>query len=156
MIFVAVGTQFPFDRLIKTVDQWLSHHQTETAFAQIAQGSYQPQHMRWENFMDSQAYQEKISQAAVIVSHAGMGNIITACEQQIPIIVMNRQYKLGEHRNDHQADGLKWMSKLTGVYAAPSQKELFAYLDQYAQLESPQFTKNNRRDALIDFIETRL
>jgi len=156
MIFVAVGTQFPFDRLIKMVDQWLAQHQDENAFAQIANGHYQPQHMRWENFIDSHVYQDKISQASVIVSHAGMGNIITACEQQIPIIVMNRQHKLGEHRNDHQADGLKWMSKLTGVYAASTSKELFHWLSQYSQLEKPQFSKNNRRDTLIDFIETRL
>jgi len=156
MIFVAVGTQFPFDRLIKTVDQWLSTHPDETAFAQIAEGQYRPKQMQWEKFMDGDTYQDKISQAAIIVSHAGMGNIITACEQQIPIIVMNRQHKLGEHRNDHQADGLKWMSKLTGVYAAPTEKELFYWLEQYQSLEPPQFAKNNRRDALIDFIESKL
>lgn len=156
MIFVAVGTQFPFNRLIETVDQWLAQHQDETAFAQIATGSYQPQHMPWQNFMDAESYQAKIAQATVIVSHAGMGNIITACEQQIPIIVMNRQYQLGEHRNDHQADGLKWMAKLAGVYAAPTQTELFHWLNQYTQLEQPQFAKNNRRDALIDFIDTQL
>jgi UDP-N-acetylglucosamine transferase subunit ALG13 len=156
MIFVAVGTQFPFDRLIETVDQWLADHPNESAFAQIAEGEYHPNRMQWEKFIDSQAYQDKISQASVIVSHAGMGNIITACEQQIPIIVMNRQHKLGEHRNDHQADGLKWMSKLTGVYAAPTQKKLFHWLDQYQSLERPQFAENNRRDALIDFINAKL
>ena len=156
MIFVAVGTQFPFDRLIKNVDQWLKTHPNETAFAQIAEADYQPKRMQWEQFMDVETYQQKIAQASVIVSHAGMGNIITACEQQIPIIVMNRQYQLGEHRNDHQADGLKWMSKLTGVYAAPSSKELFHYLEQYQSLERPQFSKNNRRDSLINFIETQL
>ena len=108
MIFVAVGTQFPFDRLVKVVDEWVGETKL-SAFAQIAEADYIPKHMQWDHFIDADEYAKKVAQASVIVAHAGMGNIITACENQVPIIVMNRQYKLGEHRNDHQADGLKWM-----------------------------------------------
>ena len=78
MIFVAVGTQFPFDRLIKAVDEWAGKN-NETAFAQIAEGDYLPKHMQWERFVDSTVYNEKVEQASLIVAHAGMGNIITAC-----------------------------------------------------------------------------
>ena len=155
MIFVAVGTQFPFDRLIKAVDEWAGKN-NETAFAQIAEGDYLPKHMQWERFVDSTVYNEKVEQASLIVAHAGMGNIITACEKQVPIIVMNRQHKLGEHRNDHQADGLKWMGKLTGVYAAPNNGVLLSYLDQYRTLERPQFTESSRRDELIHYIDSHV
>ena len=37
MIFVAVGTQFPFDRLIRCVDEWALAHGVEVV-AQIAAG----------------------------------------------------------------------------------------------------------------------
>ena len=57
-----------------------------------------------------------------------MGNIFTAKDFMTPIIVVNRQFKLNEHRNDHQADGIKWMSKLKGVYTATTKDELFNYL----------------------------
>ncbi|MEH6455790.1 MAG: glycosyltransferase [Cocleimonas sp.] len=123
MIFVAVGTQFPFNRLIEYMDAWAAEHGQEV-IAQISDGDYIPKNMKWERFLDGEQYNQNIAEASVFVSHAGMGNIISAREQQTPIIVMNRQFKLGEHRNDHQADGLKWMDKLDGVYAASTQEEL--------------------------------
>ncbi len=123
MIFVAVGTQFPFNRLIEYMDTWAAEHGQEV-IAQISDGDYIPKNMKWERFLDGEQYNKNIAEASVFVSHAGMGNIISAREQQTPIIVMNRQFKLGEHRNDHQADGLKWMGKLDGVYTASTQEEL--------------------------------
>ena len=70
--------------------------------------------------------------------------------------MMNRQHKLGEHRNDHQADGLEWMGKLSGVYTAPNNEVLLSYLDQYKTLERPQFTENSRRDELIRYIDSHV
>ena len=127
MIFMAVGTQFPFDRLVRFMDEWAEQHE-EKVIAQIGDGNYTPKSMQYERFMDGEQYNNTIQQAAVFVSHAGMGNIISAKELGTPIIVINRQFKLGEHRNDHQADGLKWMDKLDGVYAATNQDELYAHI----------------------------
>ncbi len=127
MIFMAVGTQFPFDRLVTYMDEWAKQHE-EPVIAQIGDGNYRPKHMQFERFMDGGSYNDNIRQATVFVSHAGMGNIISAKELGTPIIVINRQFKLGEHRNDHQADGLKWMGKLEGVYAASNQDELYHHL----------------------------
>ncbi|MEZ5476992.1 MAG: hypothetical protein R3E95_05755 [Thiolinea sp.] len=82
-----------------------------------------------------------------------MGNIITALENNKPIIVMNRQHQLGEHHNDHQADGLEWMSRLPGVYTARSCEELRALLDRYPQLQGSSAQDHTRRQQLIDFID---
>ena len=157
MIFVAVGTQFPFDRLIKIMDGWAETH-SEEVIAQISEGEYLPQHIKWQRFLDGEEYNKNIRQASVFVSHAGMGNIISAREQQTPIIVMNRQYKLGEHRNDHQADGLKWMGKLDGVYTASTQEELFAHLDHIDKLSisNPENSVGSPKlsQYLADFIKT--
>ena len=128
MIFVAVGTQFPFDRLIENMDTWAAKH-NEEVIAQISDGEYIPKNITWDRFLDGEQYNKNIAEATVFVSHAGMGNIISAREQQTPIIVMNRQFSLGEHRNDHQADGLKWMGKLEGVYTASTEAELNQQLD---------------------------
>ncbi len=151
MIFVAVGTQFPFDRLIKYMDDWAAKHDEEV-IAQISDGSYIPQNMKWERFLNGEQYNQNIKEASVFVSHAGMGNIISAREQQTPIIVMNRQFALGEHRNDHQADGLKWMAKLTGVYTASTEEELNQQLAQMdkRQLKNTSNTVGNKN--LTDYI----
>lgn len=128
MIFVAVGTQFPFNRLIKYMDAW-AENAKEEVIAQISDGDYIPKNMKWERFLNGEQYNKNIAEASVFISHAGMGNIISAREQQTPIIVMNRQFSLGEHRNDHQAEGLKWMAKLDGVFTASSEEELKQQID---------------------------
>lgn len=137
MIFVAVGTQFPFDRLIQFMDEWAAEH-NEEVIAQISEGKYTPKHMKWERFLDGEQYNKYIADATIFISHAGMGNIIGAREQQTPIVVMNRQFKFGEHRNDHQADGLSWMSKLDGVFTASTQEELN---EQIHTIKSSNFSK---------------
>ena len=151
MIFVAVGTQFPFDRLIENMDEWAANN-NEEVIAQIAEGEYTPQNIKWERFLDAEQYNQAIKDASVFVSHAGMGNIISARNHNTPIIVMNRQFELGEHRNNHQADGVKWMAKLSGVYAAPTQAELYTLL---CDTDALQITSNNETenlDKLVNFL----
>lgn len=151
MIFVAVGTQFPFDRLIQCVDEWAAEHGMPV-HAQIAGGKYTPQHASWDRFMTTDDFNTRLNEASLIISHAGMGNIITALENSKPIIVMNRQHKLGEHRNDHQADGLEWMGKLDGVYTAQSCAKLQQLLDSHTDLHGSQQQQLAQRQQLIDFI----
>ncbi|MEE9303708.1 MAG: glycosyltransferase [Thiotrichaceae bacterium] len=135
MIFVATGTQFPFDRLIQYMDEWASTHtHEEEVFAQLGDGEYKPRHIQSQRFLGLDEYNEKIQQASVFISHAGMGNIISAKEQGTPIIVINRQASLGEHRNDHQAEGLQWMGKLEGVYTASTQDALYQHIANRASL----------------------
>lgn len=155
MIFVAVGTQLPFDRLIRTVDQW-AQSSGEPGVAQIADGTYQPQALRWERFMATADFNRYLREADLIISHAGMGNIISALELRKPIIVMNRQHALGEHRNDHQADGLEWMGKLNGVYTAKSEHQLLELLSNRTALTVNGEATFARRKALVDFLDREL
>lgn len=152
MIFVTVGTQFPFDRLIRYVDEWASQHQVN-GMAQIAEGMYTPQHLQWQRFMTTAAFNQHLQAASLIISHAGMGNIITALEQHKPIIVMNRQHALGEHRNDHQLEGLAWMSQLPGVYTASSQEQLYALLERRHTLQPAAAAPDAHLQSLVDFID---
>ena len=142
------------------MDDWAAEHD-EKVIAQISDGSYTPKNMEWERFLNGEQYNKSINEASVFVSHAGMGNIISAREQQTPIIVMNRQFKLGEHRNDHQADGLKWMGKLDGVYTASTQQELNNHLSLIGtqQLKSSGNTtvgNKNLTDYIAHFINDDL
>ena len=151
MIFVAVGTQFSFDRLIQYMDEWAGAND-EAVFAQIGDGDYEPKNMKWERFLNGDQYNCHIKNSTAFVSHAGMGNIISSREHQTHIIVINRQFELGEHRNNHQADGLLWMGKLPGVYTASTQEELFAQLSERENLDCPEESDNQKRSELVKFL----
>jgi UDP-N-acetylglucosamine transferase subunit ALG13 len=140
------------------MDDWAvsSHNNNqEKVIAQISDGDYLPKNIDYERFMSGETYNQNIREASVFVSHAGMGNIISARDQQTPIIVINRQLALGEHRNDHQADGLKWMAKLDGVYTASTQDELHQHLSNINQLKPAKHShvgSQQLSDYIADFI----
>jgi UDP-N-acetylglucosamine transferase subunit ALG13 len=102
MIFVTVGTQISFDRLIRTIDQWADAQGRSDVFAQIGPRAYQPRNFQWSEFLDAPDFRRRVASSDVIIAHAGMGSIITALEFGKPIIVMPRLASLREHRNDHQ------------------------------------------------------
>lgn len=101
MILVTVGTQLPFDRMLRAVDSWASLS-GEKVIAQIGPGEFEPKAMEFQRFYPANELNEMMAAADVIVSHAGMGSILTAMTLGKPIAIVPRYAKLGEHRNDHQ------------------------------------------------------
>lgn len=103
MIFLTVGTQFPFDRLVKAVDdlfdRGLIHEQV---VAQIGDSRYQPRNFESVAWFHKSAFDRNIQQASAIIGHAGMGTITMALEHSKPLLAMPRRKKYGEVVNDHQ------------------------------------------------------
>lgn len=56
MIFVAVGTQLPFDRLIGAVDKWAASRGRNDVHAQIASG-VAPSHVSYDRHLTPQRSQ---------------------------------------------------------------------------------------------------
>lgn len=130
MIFVTVGAQMPFDRLIHTVDEWALSRGRTDVLAQIGASNYQSKSIQLVRFMNPLEFRERVEASSIVVAHAGMGTIITALEFGKPVIVMPRQGKLGETRNDHQvATAMKW-SENGWITVASDEKELIEKLDE--------------------------
>lgn len=129
MIFVTVGNLDPFDRLIRAFDEWLAEQPGPVeAIAQIGMGTYRPQHCRWVDFLTPTEYRETISQAKLIVSHAGMGTIITALEFNKPIIIMPKRASLGEQRNEHQLATARRFRRSAYPRVAEDEEQLYRAL----------------------------
>lgn len=130
MILLSVGTQLPFDRLVIALDHWAERSGRTDIVAQIGPAGYQPRHLRSFDFLEQDAFKTLQSQARLMVSHAGMGSIITALELGTPIIILPREHRLGEHRNGHQMATLEQFRNYPGIYAARNEEELVALLDR--------------------------
>ncbi len=130
MIFVTVGTQGQFDRLIATVDGWACANSKTDVFAQIGPSDYRSEHIRTERFIDVTEFRERVEAASLVISHAGMGSIITALELGKRIIVMPRRASLGEHRNDHQLATAKRFAEQGAIMVAFTEQELIDKLDR--------------------------
>ncbi len=151
MIFLTVGTQLPFDRMVKVVDEFAQTSVLEFK-AQIGNSSYQCQHMQAQDFYPPDELNQIFLDAEVIVSHAGMGSIINALKLKKPIVIFPRLSKFGEHRNDHQVDTLESFAKIQGVHVANNEEELREVLSRLGSLESPQGLESPERARLVNKI----
>ena len=133
MIFVTVGTQLPFDRLILALDKWAALNHEQEVFAQIGQGAYQPEHIGWTRDMDPRDFRERMAQCHTVVAHAGMGTIISAVELGKRVVVMPRRACLGEHRNEHQLATAARLEHLNGLEVVQGEEALAEVLAHQQQ-----------------------
>ena len=125
MIFVTIGSMFPFDRMIRAMDAWvLAEGQGEEVLAQIGAGDYEPRHMEWVRKLDRPAYGAAIRRSRLVVAHAGVGSIVTAGENGRPIVVLPRRAHLGEHTSDHQVETVGWLREKPWVHVADDEAAL--------------------------------
>lgn len=133
MIFLTIGTQGPFDRLVQAVDAWCkAKGRGAEIFGQIARpkpGS-EPEHFDWVERLAPAEFNRRFAEASLIISHAGMGTIISALQAGKQIVVMPRRFDLGEHRNDHQVATVKQLGTRPGIFVARDETELEARIDQ--------------------------
>lgn len=135
MIFVTVGTQLAFDRLIDVVDQWAGAHPEVEIFAQVGPTKSKIQHLTFQEFVTPERASRLFSEASLIIAHAGMGSILTALKYRKPILVLPRKASLGEHRNDHQLATAKWLVGRQGITVAWDESEVAMLLDNASDLD---------------------
>jgi uncharacterized protein (TIGR00661 family) len=126
MVFVTAGTQLPFDRLIKVVDKIAADYPDVKFVVQALNSQYSANNIQIVDFLSSSDFNKHLNNAKLIISHAGMGTIISALVKRKPIIVMPRLHKFNEHRNDHQLGTAIQMDADGYVFIAYNEDELIA------------------------------
>lgn len=101
MIFVTVGSSYPFDRLIRAVDG-IAQQLPEPMFAQIGDGGYEPKHMPFARLLDKEAFDRHLREATMVIGHAGIGTISQVLALDKPLLAVPRLSELGELVNNHQ------------------------------------------------------
>lgn len=135
MILLTVGTQLPFNRFVREVDEWAHRNPEVEIMAQIADGEYIPKHMQYVDYLNGKKYATEFNRASVVLAHAGMGTVINSLIASKPVVVYPRKASLGEHRNEHQLATCGKIANLKGCYVAYEPDELFQTLDELGILE---------------------
>ncbi len=137
MIFVTVGTQKPFDRLIESVDSWAGKHADTRVFAQTGGGKYSPKNIDHASTLSPAQFMEHVDAASIVIAHAGMGTILTCRDKGKRLVILPRRESLGEHRNDHQWATAMHLPKLPGITVVLDENDLHAQLDLGLSLAEP-------------------
>lgn len=106
MIFVVVGTQkFQLNRLLKQVDALIENEIIkEEVFAQIGHSDYCPKHYKAVDFLPKNQFDSIVDKCDLLITHGGVGTIISGLNRNKKIIVYPRLAKYKEHIDDHQLE----------------------------------------------------
>jgi len=137
LIFVTVGGQLPFDRLVESVDQWAARRGRSDVFAQIAEASYAPRSIEAQAFLSPDEFARRMAEATAVVSHAGMGTILTVLELGKPALVLPRRLAFRETRNDHQVETARRFAERGLLLAAQDQSAMPDLLDRLESHPGP-------------------
>jgi len=125
MIFLTVGTLFPFDRLVRAIDKAVADGLIEEdIIAQVGNGAFKGEHIKCVDVLGKDAFDQHVRDATALISHAGMGSITMSLSHNKPLLVMPRLKRYGEHVIDHQLGTAKKFEMLGHVLAAYNEQEL--------------------------------
>jgi UDP-N-acetylglucosamine transferase subunit ALG13 len=139
LLLVTVGTDHhPFDRLVRWVDGWLGTAGGRAAGLRCLMQtgtSAQPgdaSGAHWQAYLEFEALQAAMRDAAAVVCHGGPGTILGARHMGAVPIVVPRQHRLGEHVDDHQVAFSRRLAAEGSVFLAETEADLHGLLDRVA------------------------
>lgn len=157
MIFVILGTQkFQLNRLLKAVDKEIEKGSiNEEVIVQSGSSDYEAEHFEIQGFINKDQFDDYISKADIIITHSGVGSIITTLKYKKPVIVYPRLKKYGEHVDDHQLDIATAFEKKGLVLCCRENDDLGEIINKCRITGFNQYVSNREKiiNIINDFIE---
>jgi len=154
LIFATVGTQLPFERLIRGLDSWAEQNPGVSIFAQTGEAGYQPSNIDFSVSLSPVEFESRFEEADVVVAHAGMGTILQCLDIYKPLIIMPRIASQGEHRNDHQLATAEKFKRFDNIQVVENDEELWKALDNPPSPDSDLSSNSDNLEQLINEIRT--
>ncbi len=131
MIFFTVGTErFPFDRLMEMADK-VHEVSGEAVKVQFGESRVIPQKCDSLKSLPYLEFVQSLTSARIIVTHAGVGAIVSCARLGKVPIVMPRRKEFGEHVDDHQVELAVKMNELGYVLLAETGKDILRLIQNY-------------------------
>lgn len=131
-IFIMFGTQDKrFDRLLNTVlqSEFIKNHEV---FLQLGytKGIYDGVHS--QDYYTEEELLEQISLADVIITHAGVGSIVSSLKLGKKVIVVPRLGQYKEQNNDHQVQIMERFANQGYIVPVMDEKKLDETVEKIA------------------------
>ena len=155
MIFVMLGTQNnPFQRLLEEIDKLIDKNIIkEEVIVQAGYTEYQPKNEKMQiiDFMPREELDAFEQKANFIITHGGVGSIITSLEKGKKVIAIPRLHQYGEHVNNHQTEIVEKFHKNGNIIGIQSVEELEEAVKKVQNFEPKPYVENNRK--MLEIIE---
>ena len=113
MILVTLGTQDKnFSRLLDAVQKQIDDGNIkEEVIVQAGCTKYKSKDMKIFDLLDQEEFKKLISKCDLLITHGGVGSILTGLKNNKKVIAAARLSKYKEHMNDHQLQIIEKFSK---------------------------------------------
>lgn len=155
MILVMLGTQNnDFHRLLEEIEKNIENGNiNEEVVVQAGFTKYKSDKMKIFSLTSKENLENLIKQADLIITHAGVGSIEMALEQNKKVIAVPRLKKFREHVNDHQKDIERKLDEKGCLIGIDDVSKLCLALKKAKKFIPKKYEKSNS-DEIIYIIKT--
>ena len=147
MILVTLGTQDKnFVRLLEKIDQLINNGLIkDKVIVQAGFTKYNSENMDIFDLIPQDEFNDLMDRADIIITHGGVGNIISALEKNKKVIAVPRLAKYGEHINDHQTQIIAKFNALGYIIGLQDVDELDDAVKQIKKFKPKKFVHDNSK-----------
>lgn len=157
MILVLLGTQNnSFHRLLEEVQRNIDNKNIkEEVVVQKGYTKFESENMTLYTQLPLDKLQQLIEKSDLVITHGGVGSIISSIQRGKKVIAIPRLKKYGEHVNDHQYDIIKSFNDFGYIIGLSCVEELEEALRKVKKFQPKQYVKNTGNVVKIveDFID---
>jgi UDP-N-acetylglucosamine transferase subunit ALG13 len=157
MILVMLGTQNnSFERLLKELDKLKEKKIIkEKIIVQAGYTKYKSNNLEIFDFIEKDKLEKYQDKAEIIITHGGVGSIISSLKKGKKVIAVPRLKEYDEHVNNHQKDIIESFSKNGFIIGINDVKELEEAYKKISKFKPNKYIPNNSKIVKIveDFIE---
>ena len=147
MVLVMLGTQNnSFHRLLEEIDRLIENKViNEEVIVQKGYTKYESKNMKTIDFISRDELENLEKQASYIITHGGVGSIVSSLEKGKKVIAVPRLHKYSEHVNDHQKEIIKKFNENKNIIVIQSVEELEDAVKRVSEFKPNQFKGNNQK-----------
>ena len=157
MILVLLGTQNnSFHRLLEKIDDLINKKIIkEEVIVQAGYTKYETKNMKILDFVSSTQLEKLQKEARIIITHGGVGSIITSLKLGKKVISVPRLHEYAEHVNNHQIQIVELFSKKGYIIGVLNLDDMEKALKEIETFEPKKYEKDNRKmlKLIEDFID---
>lgn len=153
MIFVTLGTNDEsFVRLLKAIDKEIENGIIkEKVVVQAGCTKYKSKNMEILDLVPRDEFEKLISECDLLITHGGVGSILTGINKGKKVIAVPRLAKYNEHGNDHQLQIVENFSKRKYILSCKDLNKLGKTIEKAKTFKPQKFVSNTNN--IINMIE---
>lgn len=157
MILVLLGTQNnSFHRLLEEIEKLIDKKIIkDEVIVQSGHTKYKSNNMKIFDLLPKEKLDELQKKASIIITHGGVGSIISSIKEGKKVIAVPRLHIYNEHVNDHQKDIISLFNKKGYIIGINQVEELEQAILQVKEFVPKKYIQDNTKmlNIISDFID---